>query len=54
MNSKGVPFFCELSTHKIASVDPKTMAMHGNNEGVGKVCAKNALLRSFEPNQLSG
>ena len=28
MSSKGVPFFCELGTHKIASIDPKTMAIH--------------------------
>ena len=28
MSSEGVPFFCELGTHKIASIDPKTMAIH--------------------------
>ena len=27
INSKGVPFFCELGTHKMASVDPKSMAI---------------------------
>src|SRR6201984_3448433 len=27
MSSKGVPFFCELGTHKIGSIDAKTMAM---------------------------
>ena len=27
INSKGVPIFCELGTHKIASIDPKTMAI---------------------------
>jgi virginiamycin B lyase len=31
VNSKGVPFFCELGTHKIASIDPKTMAIHDYN-----------------------
>ena len=28
INSKGVPFFCELGTHKIASIDPKAMGIH--------------------------
>ena len=27
INSKGVPIFCELGTHKIASIDPQTMAI---------------------------
>jgi virginiamycin B lyase len=27
VDSKGVPFFCELGTNKIASIDPKTMAI---------------------------
>lgn len=27
VNSKGVPVFCELGTHKMASIDPKTMAI---------------------------
>jgi virginiamycin B lyase len=31
VNSKGVPFFCELGTHKIGSIDPKTMAIHDYN-----------------------
>jgi len=27
INSKGVPVFCELGTHKMASIDPQTMAI---------------------------
>jgi virginiamycin B lyase len=27
MNSQGVPFFCEFFTNKLASIDPKTMAI---------------------------
>jgi len=27
VNSKGVPVFCELGTNKMASIDPKTMAI---------------------------
>jgi virginiamycin B lyase len=27
INSKGIPIFCELGTHKMASIDPKTMAI---------------------------
>jgi len=27
INSKGVPIFCELGTHKMASIDPKTMTV---------------------------
>src|SRR6266481_1564288 len=28
VNSKGVPFFCELGTNKIGCIDTKTMAIH--------------------------
>jgi len=28
VNSQGVPFFCEFFTNKLASIDPKTMAIH--------------------------
>ena len=28
IDSHGVPFFCEFSTNKLASIDPKTMAIH--------------------------
>jgi virginiamycin B lyase len=28
VNSKGVPFFCELTGHRLASIDPETMAIH--------------------------
>jgi virginiamycin B lyase len=27
INSKGIPIFCELGTHKMASIDPKTMTI---------------------------
>lgn len=27
INSKGIPIFCELGTHKMASIDPQTMAI---------------------------
>jgi virginiamycin B lyase len=28
INSKGVPFFCEFATNKLASIDPKTIEIH--------------------------
>jgi virginiamycin B lyase len=28
VDSKGVPFFCEFFTNKLASIDPKTLAIH--------------------------
>lgn len=31
VNSKGVPIFCELGTHKIGAIDPKTMAITDYN-----------------------
>jgi len=28
LNSQGIPFFCEFFTNKLASIDPKTLAIH--------------------------